>query len=208
LSQRLFALTKLGLREEAPIEAIFAVEEERNRLMTSQTANPSPAPAASTATPATESRTRRRPATVLGKLGETLAALFALAVAGGLWYLGAQFILLALAAIGIPVAELGHWRWLIPAGISAVELRWWPRAIAEAKAISFAVVALLDGASTLYGLVLWGAGRTLPLATGISIPHDGLGLVVPALLAALLLAFVPERLTLRMLSELRMIWSA
>ena len=47
-----------------------------------------------------------------------------------------------------------------------------------------------------------------PLATGVTIPHAGLGLVVPALLAALVLTFVPERLTLRMLSELRLIWSA
>ena len=69
-------------------------------------------------------------------------------------------------------------------------------------------MALIDGASTLYSLVLWGAGRTLPLATGVTIPHAGLGLVVPALLAALVLTFVPERLTLRMLSELRLIWSA
>ena len=175
-------------------------------------------PATSTTTPATstptapneqaERRARRRPTTLLSRLGETLAALFALAVAGGLWYLGAQFTLLALAAIGIPVAELGYWRWLIPAGISAVELRWWPRGVAEAKAISFAAVAMLDGASTLYGLVLWGAGRMLPLATGVTIPREGLGLIVPALLAALILTFVPERLTLRMLGELRLIWSA
>ena len=59
-------------------------------------------------------------------------------MAGGLWYLGAQFTLLALDAIGIPVIQLGSWRWLIPAGISAVELRWWPRAVAETKALSFA----------------------------------------------------------------------
>jgi hypothetical protein len=32
--------------------------------------------------------------------------------------------------------------------------------------------------------------------------------VVLALLAALVLTFVPERLTLRMLNELRLIWSA
>jgi len=181
-----------------------------NRATTSAAApaTTATAPTAATQTEQTERRTRRRQVTLLGKLGETLAALFALAVVGGLWYLGAQFTLLALAAIGIPVAELGYWQWLIPAGISAVELRWWPRAIAEAKAISFAVVALLDGASTLYGLVLWGAGRTLPLATGITIPHEGIGLVAPALLAALVLTFVPERLTLRMLNELRLIWSA
>jgi hypothetical protein len=129
-------------------------------------------------------------------------------VAGGLWYLGAQFTLLAIETIGIPVSQLGYWRWLIPAGISAVELRWWPRCVAETKALSFAVIALIDGASTLYGLVLRGADRTLPLATGVTIPHSGLGLVVPALLATLVLTFVPERLTLRMLNELRLIWSA
>jgi len=178
--------------------------------MTTQTTSPQPTAAATpaAATPEIERRLRRRSANLLSKLGETLAALFALAVAGGLWYLGAQFTLLALEAIGIPVAQLSHWRWLIPAGISAVELRWWPRGVAETKALSFAVVALIDGASTLYGLVLWGAGRTLPLATGVTIPHAGLGLVVLALLAALVLTFVPERLTLRMLNELRLIWSA
>src|SRR4051812_35132694 len=178
-------------------------------VMTTQTTSPQPVAASpTTATPADERRTRRRASTLPSKLGETLAALFALAVAGGLWYLGAQFTLLALESVGIPIALLGHWRWLIPAGISAIELRWWPRGVAETKALSFAIVALIDGASTLYGLVLWGAGRTLPLATGITIPHAGLGLVVPALLAALVLTFVPERLTLRMLNELRLIWSA
>ncbi len=176
--------------------------------MTIQTTTPQPGTATSAATtPEVERRPRRRSSTLLSKFGETLAALFALAVAGGLWYLGGRFTLLALEAIGIPVAQLGHLRWLIPAGISAVELRWWPRGVAETKALSFAVVALIDGASTLYGLVLWGAGRTLLLATGLTIPHAGLGLVVPALLAALVLTFVPERLTLRMLSELRLIWS-
>ena len=79
---------------------------------------------------------------------------------------------------------------------------------ARGASLSFAVVALIDGASTLYGLVLWGAGRTLPLATGLTIPREGIGLVLPAQLAALVLTFVPERLTLRMLSELRLIWSA
>src|SRR5436190_23926260 len=161
--------------------------------MTTQTTSPQPSAAATptAATPEVERRPRRRASTVLSKLGETLAALFALAMAGGLWYLGAQFTLLALESVGIPISQLNHWRWLIPAGISAVELRWWPRGVAETKALSFAVVALIDGASTLYGLVLWGAGRTLPLATGITIPQAGLGLVGPALLAALVLTFVP-----------------
>jgi hypothetical protein len=177
--------------------------------MTTQTTSPSPSAATPIATTAEgERRPRRRASTLPSKLGETLAALFALAVAGGLWYLGAQYTLLALESLGIPIAQFGHWRWLIPAGISAVELRWWPRGVAETKALSFAVIALIDGASTLYGLVLWGAGRTLPLATGIMIPRTGLGLIVPALLAALVLTFVPERLTLRMLNELRLIWSA
>ncbi|HEY3230838.1 MAG TPA: hypothetical protein VGJ87_16555 [Roseiflexaceae bacterium] len=54
--------------------------------------------------------------------------------------------------------------------------------------------------------MLWGAGRTLPLATGITIPRDGLWLVLPALLAAVVLTFVPERLALRMLRELGAIW--
>jgi hypothetical protein len=185
------------------------VGKNTNHVMTTQTTTPQPATATpAVETPAGERRSRRRTSTLLSKLGETLAALFALAVAGGLWYLGAQFTLLALEVIGIPVAPLGHWRWLIPAGISAVELRWWPRGVAKTKALSFAVIALIDGASTLYGLVLWGAGRTLPLATGVTIPHAGLGLVMPALLAAVMLTFVPERLTLRMLSELRLIWSA
>jgi hypothetical protein len=153
-------------------------------------------------------RERRRTAGLDTKLAETMAALFALSVAVGLWYTGAVFTLLALDAIGIPASPLGIWRWLIPIGISAIELRWWPRGIAESKVLSFAAVALIDGASTLYGLVLWGAGRMLPLATGIHIPSSGPWLVVPALLAALILTFVPERLALRMLREVRTIWSA
>jgi len=73
--------------------------------MTIQTTTPQPGTATPAATtPEVERRPRRRSSTLLSKLGETLAALFALAVAGGLWYLGAQFTLLALEAIGIPVA--------------------------------------------------------------------------------------------------------
>ena len=54
------------------------------------TTSPTESTAASR-TEQTERRARRRPATLLSKLGETLASLFTLAVAGGLWYLGAQY---------------------------------------------------------------------------------------------------------------------
>jgi len=136
------------------------------------------------------------------------AALFALAVAAGLWYLGALFTLLALETLGIPISYLGGWRWLVPAGISAVELRWRPRSISEVKSLSFAVVSGLDMLSTLYGLVTWAAGRFLPLGTGYAVPRSRAGLIVPALLCSVALTFVPERIALWALHELIAIWRA
>jgi hypothetical protein len=154
------------------------------------------------------SRVRGQTSVVSGKLGETAAAVFALAVAGSLWYIGALFTLLALETLGMLIAKLGAWRWLIPAGISAIELRWWPRSLSDVKALSFAAISGLDMLSTFYGLVVWSAGRFLPLGTGYVIPHSGGGLIVPALLCSIALTFVPERIALWALRELGAIWRA
>ncbi|MEN9937179.1 MAG: hypothetical protein RLZZ387_3758 [Chloroflexota bacterium] len=151
---------------------------------------------------------RRRPPDLGGRATDTLAALGALALAGTLWWTGATLTLLCLRQLGAPVDALGVWQWGIPATMSAIELSWWPgrRRISPYQVAVFSGVSLLDLASTLYGLVAWGRGRSLPLGTGIALPSDGAGLIVPAALASVVLTFVPERLARWAFCELLRIW--
>ena len=150
---------------------------------------------------------RHRAPGVGGKAAETLAVLFALLIASALWWLGGFFTLLCLRQLDIPIDQLGLWKWAIPAGISAVELRWWPRArLTEFHFIIFTLVAGVDLLSTAYGVVAWARGRLLPLGSGIMVPSEGVELIIPALVVSLGLTFGPERIALWSLRELRAIW--
>ena len=123
-----------------------------------------------------------------------------------MWYAGALFTLVAVAALGIPLQNLGMWQWMIPTGISVIELYWWPRDSSPAKLSVFVAIAGVDLLSTLYGIIQWGAGLFIPIGTGYALPHEGAGLLVPAVLFSLVLTFAPERLAVWSLRELRAIW--
>jgi hypothetical protein len=150
---------------------------------------------------------RRRPPDLRGRLGDTAAALGALALAAALWYAGAYFTLVCLRQLGLPVDALGPWQWLIPAAASAIELCWWPdRRLGAYQLATFGAVAALDLGSTLYGVTTWARGRALPLGTGIAVPEDGAGLIVPAAAVSVVLTLLPERLARWALRELIAIW--
>jgi hypothetical protein len=177
--------------------------------MTTQPVDSPTAPPASTDTPktTTESRPRRRPSSVGGKLGETLAFVGASALAAGGWYVGALFTLLALDAVGIPINRLAAWQWLIPLTVSAIEVRWWPgSARSEIKGILFAVIAGVDMLSTCYGFTTWAAGRFIPLGMGFTIPKTGAWLIAPAVIISLIFTFGPEWLARWSLREIITTW--
>jgi hypothetical protein len=158
------------------------------------------------AAPSSPTRERKRTPNLFRQLGESLAAMAVLALAGAMWYAGAVFTLVALAAIGIPLERLGMWRWGIPAGISLIELFWWPRDGSPAKLSVFVAIAGIDLLSTLYGITQWSAGLFIPIGTGYALPQEGAGLLVPAIIFSLVLTFAPERMALWSLRELRAIW--
>jgi hypothetical protein len=139
------------------------------------------------------SRPRRR-ASAAPSWGDVPFYVTALALAGGLWAVGGYFTLLALQGAGLAVQARLAWpwelstpqllAWLIPAGVSALELgferrRGWGLLV-------FVGVAALDLVTTAIGLHAWGQARSLPLDTVI-----GLGLLG---LVALALTFLPERI--------------
>jgi hypothetical protein len=189
-------------------EQLKAVLDQATVAPTAPAAPPMP-PRTTTprpAAPSSPARERKRTPNLLRQLGESLTALFALATAGAMWYAGAVFTLVALAAIGIPVERLGMWQWAIPAGFSLIELYWWPRDGSPAKLSVFVGIAGADLLSTLYGVIEWGAGLFIPLGTGYTLPQDGPGLLIPAVILSLVLTFAPERLALWSISELRAIW--
>ena len=165
-----------------------------------------PRPTTSKPAPTTPTRERKRTSGLLRQLGESLAALAVLALAGAMWYAGAVFTLVALAAIGIPLERLGLWQWGIPAGISLIELFWWPRDGSPAKLSVFVAIAGVDLLSTLYGITRWSTGLFIPIGTGYALPKEGAGLLVPATLFSVVLTFLPERMAVWSLRELRAIW--
>jgi hypothetical protein len=125
----------------------------------------------------------------------TIALCFAISIAGLLWWFGAYFTLQALASFGVKLAGVGWWQWIIPAAITASELALWPhRASGPLQFLFFAVVGFFDIGTSFAGLTVWGAGRPIPLFVGFTIPQAGWGLVGFALVVALVLAFIPERL--------------
>jgi hypothetical protein len=92
-------------------------------MLERQAAQPIAQPAVVTAPVVSEPRPRRRSAPsgtyelVMGKL----ALLIALGLFGGIWWVGANFTLLALTGWGITTAGWGLAAWLIPLAITALE---------------------------------------------------------------------------------------
>lgn len=143
---------------------------------------------------------------ILRSLGDSISALLVFAGAAAFWYVGAFFTLLALETIGVPLASLGAWKWVIPGAVSVLQLCWWPGNNQGGRVWYFSVVSFFDGTSTLYGLILWGAGKFLPLASGFTLPSEGLALWIPAVIVAGGITFGPEQATVWVYNDLRRTW--
>jgi hypothetical protein len=98
---------------------------------------------------------------------------------------------------------MGAFAWLIPAIVTAVELKLWPQA--SSVLIRWAVflgVLTFDVGSSFAGFTSWAGGRTIPLFTGFTFPSTGWGVWLPGILLGLLFAFGPERLVRYAVGEL------
>lgn len=174
-------------------------------------AGPVDAPAAtSPTTPATErprTTTASKPRSKPGIYDQTLEAMAyvaSLAIAGGLWAAGAFFTLVFLSGAGVPVAPTQALAWLVPAFVSAIELKLWPaRGRSPIRALIWLGVVAFDVGASFAGLADWGAGRHIDLFTGITLPSTGAALWLFALGAGLVFAFAPEKIAKWALRELR-----
>jgi hypothetical protein len=160
--------------------------------------------------PARAERTPRRriasPATTNNSVDLAMtvfAYLGVLAIAAVLWYWGARFTLTFLSGLAPAILALGLLAWLIPAVITAVELKLWPHVTSPiARWVVFLGILLFDLGSSFAGFTTWAAGRTIPLFTGITFPTTGWGLWLPGVGLGMLFAFGPERLTRYAIGEL------
>lgn len=154
--------------------------------------------------------TTRKPSSFqfLDQLTESLAYLGGAAIAAGLWIAGAFFTLVFLRTMGVNLASLAWGQWLIPATITACELKLWPRQDgAWQRSVVWFLVLGFDVGTSFKGLIVWGAGREVPLFTGWVIPSGGWVLNILALVVALAFAFGPEQLARWAVPELRNVWA-
>lgn len=139
---------------------------------------------------------------------DILAALFVLVVGITLWSIGAYFTLLALSKFGLPIKDLDAFAWLIPIGVSVLELRYWPGAKqTQIKTGMMLLVGGFDLLSTSYGVYLWFPGKIIPLGMGYTMPHTGLALFVPVLVVSCILTFGPERIIIWAGKEMQAKWN-
>ena len=171
-------------------EAIPQVQPTAERSPTQQTAE----------------RTRRPRLTVYDKIGMTIAYLFSLAAAAVLWWIGARFTLVAFGGFFGTSLTLLLW-WLIPIGITAIEIWLMPRRGARWQIVSiFLVILLVDVCSSWYGTTATLGGRFVPLGTRFTVPTGGAVLHSFAIVAGIILAFIPEKLARWAASELWKLW--
>ena len=127
------------------------------------------------------------------QLGITGAYTATLALAGLLWYWGAFFTLAALTAFGVTTNNLAWW--LLPAGITLVEIWLMPRAgLGWQSVVAFGLVLAFDISTSWYGAIDRLAGELVPLGPGFRLPNSGMALHIGVILVALALAFIPEKL--------------
>ena len=159
---------------------------------------------------ATPSRTSKKLTAAAGlydRAGVTLALLGSLAIAAGLWWVGAYFTLRFLASAGLKMAGTDAAAWLIPMTITAIELWLLSRIRTNWQAlVIFLTVLAFDIGTSWGGFVAWGAGRHVSLFAGFTIPTDGRTLHLVAIVLGLIWAFLPEKIARWAVAELRRVW--
>jgi hypothetical protein len=159
----------------------------------------------STTTTASKPRVRRHPG-LYDRVIESLANVAALAAAGLLWWIGAQFTLAFVTSLGADLSRLGAGQWVIPAFVTAIEIKFWPHQGTQRNLVwLFLIVAGFDLLTSVLGGAEWLAGRAI--GSAITLPQSGTLLWAMSLGAAALCAFWPERLARTAVTELRKIWS-
>ncbi|WP_124033493.1 hypothetical protein [Herpetosiphon llansteffanensis] len=149
-------------------------------------------------------RPKKKSFTTYDRIMESIAHVTTLGGAAALWWVGAQFTLAFLVMIGMPIHQLSYAQWLIPAGITAIEIKYWPHKGLNRNLIAmFLIIAGIDLTTTLIGGQAWLEGRVIGAFT---IPDSG-WLWVIAGVAACFSAFWPEKLARAAIGELRKIWN-
>jgi len=122
----------------------------------------------------------------------------------GLWYAGAAFTNIAIVRVCswfTYTYSVDGLRWyLIPVCFSAVEILGWERRRSlPSMVLWFAFgVGALDFMTSVYGVAVTVAGKTVPLMNGYKIDESpsSAAPIIAGILLALLLTFVPERVTI------------
>src|SRR6266545_1778371 len=110
-------------------------------------------------------------ATAYSAFVDIFVSLFVMGIGLSLWYAGAYFTITSLVALGVPMRALDGFEWLIPLGVSLLELRYWPGVKqTQFKTLALLLVGGFDLLSTAYGVLLWFPGKTIPLGMGYTIP--------------------------------------
>jgi hypothetical protein len=146
-------------------------------------------------------------AAAYGAFVDIFVALFVMGIGLALWYAGAYFTITALIRLGVPLDTLDGFEWLIPLGVSLLELRYWPSVKqTQMKTLALLLVGGFDLLSTTYGVFLWFPGRVIPLGMGYTIPKSGIALLIPVFVVSLILTFGPERIVVWAGKEIRRMW--
>lgn len=152
-----------------------------------------------------QERPKRTRTSAYDKAGLSIAYVFSCCLSLLLWFAGAYFTIAALNAFGLH-ATGAAW-WLLPVGITAIELWLMPRAGTRWQAVAFFVVVLIiDILSSWYGVLDTMGGRFVPLGAGFTIPKTGAALHIGAIMVSLIFAFMPEKLARWSIAELWKVW--
>ena len=186
--------------DQALLESLMASSSQPAMVTATSTAAAPPIETQQRATP----KPRTKPS-IYDQTLEAMAYIASLAIAAGLWLAGAFFTLVFLQHANVPyIAPTVLAAWLVPAFISAIELKLWPaRGRSPYRAIIWLLVLAFDIGTSFAGLIEWGAGRQIDLFTGITLPSSGTGLWIFASGLGLTFAFAPERIGRWAIRELR-----
>ncbi|GEM_PF-6139356 len=151
------------------------------------------------AQPVAQSRPRRTSNTAYTTGLYKAALLVALCLVAAIWYLGGVFTLATLASWGLPLVTWGLLAWLIPVGITALEIG----TLAGKGRIPmlwliWAGVLAFDVATSALGLLDWANGRKL--FTHLFSTSDGTSIGLCGLMG-LGIALVPEPTVRALLKE-------